>query len=599
MLVGLVLLLISRTAGLIVPYAPIVVIDTIVAKHEYGLIRPLFAVLAISVLLQAGTSYTLTQLLSLEGQRLVTELRRKVHAHISRLPVAFFDRNKTGELISRVMNDVGGIRNLVGQGFVELVGSMITAAFVLAILYHISPLLTAITLCFLLVLSGFLAWSFLAIRPLFKESARLASEVSGRLLESFGGIRIVKGYRAETREERVFAAGTQRMLENANKTITLGSIMGTGSVLDIRLLSTIVLCVGATQVLASEITVGSLFSYILFLNLVVAPITQMASVGTQLSEAFAGLDRTSEILNEKTEESDAERTERLTDVKGHVQFVDVSFEYETGKPVLHGISFEAEPGTVTALVGSSGSGKSTITGLVGAFYKPTHGKILVDGKNLSHVRLGSYRLALGIVPQESFLFDGSIKDNVIFSSNNFDEAKFADACRVAHVDEFVERYKDKYDTTIGERGVRLSGGQRQRISIARAILADPRILILDEATSSLDSESEAVIQIGLRHLMKGRTTFVIAHRLSTARQADQILVVEKGQIVERGTHESLYARKGRYFELYSKQHDVESNLFEGSQSVRDHSTLAKRRIGALIARSESEGGEHSPLGDLL
>jgi ABC-type multidrug transport system fused ATPase/permease subunit len=598
MLFGLLMLLVSRAAGLIVPYAPKVVLDKIIPNHETGLLRPLFALLALSVLLQAGTTYALSQLLSLEGQRLVTEMRRRVQAHIARLPVAFFDANKTGALISRVMNDVTGIRNLVGQGFVELLGSIVTAVLVFFILLHISVMLTLVTVAFLAVLLGFLTWSFLAIRPMFRQSAKLASEVSGRLVETFSGIRVVKAYRAEVREDKVFAEGAQRMLENANKTITLGSVMGAVGALDVRLLSSVVLCVGAGEVMAHQLTAGSLFSFILYLALVVAPITQMASVGTQLSEAFAGLDRTREVLREKVEDSDPERTVRLKSVKGLVEFQSVSFEYEPGKPVLHDVSFEAQPGTVTALVGSSGSGKSTITGLVGAFYKPTAGKILIDGADLNSVRLGTYRSALGIVPQESFLFDGTIRENVAFGAVDATEEQFRAACRIAHVDDFAQRYKHKYETVIGERGVRLSGGQRQRVSIARAILADPRILILDEATSSLDSVSEALIQKGLSYLMKGRTTFVIAHRLSTARHADQILVVEGGRIVERGTHESLYAQRGRYFELYSRQHDIESNIFAGSGD--DAAAVpGTPPPAALIDRAGPDEGESQSLSELL
>lgn len=599
MLLGLLMLLISRAASLIVPYAPKIVLDRIIPNHELELLQPLFAVLLLSVVLQAGTSYALSQLLSLEGQRLVTEMRSRVQGHIARLPVAFFDANRTGVLISRVMNDVTGVRNLVGQGFVELVGSIITAVLVFFILLHISVTLTLVTVGFLAALFGFLTWSFLAIRPLFRQSAKIASEVSGRLVESFSGIRIVKAYRAEAREDKVFAEGAQRLLQNANKTITLGSVMGTVGVLDVRLLSAVVLCLGAGEVLAHQLTAGSLFSFILYLALVVAPITQLASVGTQLSEAFAGLDRTREILKEPVEDSDPARTVRLKSLEGRVEFQEVSFEYEAGKPVLHDVSFAAQPGVVTALVGSSGSGKSTITALVGAFYKPGAGKIHVDGVDLNTVRLPSYRSGVGIVPQESFLFDGTIRENVTFGAVEATEEQIREACKIAHVDDFVQRYKEKYETVIGERGVRLSGGQRQRISIARAILANPRILILDEATSNLDSESETLIQQGLRYLMKGRTTFVIAHRLSTARQADQILVVERGRIVERGTHDSLFAERGRYFALYSRQHDIESNIFEGSRGATPAAAGARRGAAAFVDRSNPDDGETRTLSELL
>jgi subfamily B ATP-binding cassette protein MsbA len=597
MLVGLLLLLLSRGAGLIVPYAPKIVIDTIIGQRQFELIRPLFGALLVSVLLQAGTNYALSQLLSLEGQRLITQMRCRVQAHIGRLPVAFFDANKTGLLISRVMNDVSGIRNLIGQGFVELVGALVTAVLVVVIMFHISVLLTVITLGFLAVLTGFLMWCFVSLRPMYRESAKIASEVSGRLVESFGGIRVVKSYRAEPREERVFAEGAQRLLQNSSRMITLGSVMSSGATLDVRLLSAVVLCVGAEQVLSGHLTAGGLFSYLLYLGLVVAPITQLAGVGSQLSEAFAGLDRTREILKEQPEGSDPERVIGVRSVTGVVEFQDVSFQYEADKPVLEGISFQARPGTVTALVGPSGSGKSTIIGLVGGFYKPTGGRVLVDDTDLSKVRLETYRTALGIVPQESFLFDGTIRENVAFARPDSTEESIQRVCRIAHVHEFAARFKDKYDTVIGERGVRLSGGQRQRISIARAMLADPRILILDEATSSLDSESEALIQKGLSSLMQGRTTFVIAHRLSTARMADQILVVEGGRIVERGTHESLYAQKGRYFDLYSRQHDLETNVFDGSQEYTQ--VPARRRTPAFVERLGPDEAEGRALNDLL
>lgn len=596
MLLGLALLLVSQAAGLLVPYAPKVVIDTIIGQHQYFLLAPLFALLTFSVLLQAVTSFALSQLLSLEGQRLITQMRCRVHAHITRQPVAFFDRNKTGTLVSRVMNDVSGLRNLIGQGFIELIGSIITALFVLVILFHISVLLTVISLAFLAVLCGFLQWAFKTIRPLFRTSGKIASEVSGRLVECFGGIRLVKGYRAEARERKVFAGGARRLLENASKTISLGSAMRSVSLLNVRIMSTIVLCVGAQQVIGHHITIGSLVSYLMYLAIAVAPVTQMASVGTQVAEALAGLDRTREVLGERPEDEDPKRTIDMPSVEGRIHFSGVSFQYETGRPVLGDIEFEAVPGTVTALVGSSGSGKSTITALVAGFYNPTQGTVLVDGIDLGKVRLGSYRPSLGMVPQESFLFDGTIRENVIFSARNVTEKCFLEACRVAHVDEFVEHLKDKYETTIGERGVRLSGGQRQRISIARAILADPKVLILDEATSSLDSESEAFIQDGLRHLMKGRTTFVIAHRLSTAREADQILVVEEGRIVERGTHESLYEAGGRYFDLYSKQHDLDANRFEGS---RNEEQASPRRRPQLPGSAEIDGGEHGVLQEIL
>lgn len=562
MLGGFVLLLASQAAGLIVPYAPKIVIDEVIGNKQYDLLAPVFAALALSVVFQAATSYALSQILSLEGQRLITEMRCRVHAHLTRQPIAFFDRQRTGELVSRVMTDVSGLRNLVGQGFIELAGSVVTALFVAVILWRLDATLTLISFGFLAVLCGFLSWAFRTIRPLFRASGKIAAEVSGRLVECFGAMLLVKSFRAEARERRVFAAGAERLLGNASKTITLGSAMRAVSILDVRLLSVVVLCVGAREVVNGRLSVGSLVSYLTYLSILVAPVTQVASVGTQLAEAFAGLDRTREILDEPTEDDDPARVVELPSVQGRITFEGVTFSYADGAPVLDGVDFDALPGTVTALVGASGAGKSTITALAAGLYAPTRGTVRIDGVDLATVTLNSFRPALGVVPQESFLFDGSVRDNVIFTTRGTTHESFLDACRAAHVSEFVEKLEKRYDTPIGERGVRLSGGQRQRISIARAILSDPRILILDEATSSLDSESEALVQDGLRRLMHGRTTFVIAHRLSTAREADQILVVEHGRIVERGTHASLFAMGGRYHAMYARQQGLGSDSFD-------------------------------------
>ncbi|HEX7286747.1 MAG TPA: ABC transporter ATP-binding protein, partial [Candidatus Angelobacter sp.] len=512
--------------------------------------------------IQAVTSFSLTQLLSKEGQRVIAEMRRRVQAHIGRLSVSYYDANKTGALVSRIMNDVEGVRNLIGTGLVELVGGFLTAGIVLVVLMHKSRLMTSITLGFLLVFSFALKKAFQTIRPIFRERGKINAEVTGRLTESLGGVRVVKGYHAEEREQGTFGAGVQRLLDNVLKTLTATSLMGLSSSLLVGIVGAIVMFMSAHQNAAGRFSVGDYISYNMFLVFLVAPIIQIAAIGTQITEAFAGLDRTREVLAEHREDQDPERSIVLPGpLRGEIAFDHVNFSYEAGKPVLEDVSFLSQPGTVTALVGSSGSGKSTIIGLVAAFYKPTTGRVLVDGVDLGNVRLDSYRPALGVVLQDSFLFDGSIRENIAFSRPEATEEEIMEACRIAHVDEFAERFPEKYSTIIGERGVKLSGGQKQRVSIARAVLADPRILILDEATSSLDSESEAYIQQGLKYLMQGRTTFVIAHRLSTIRQADQILVVEAGKIVERGRHHELLALNGRYYDLYTRQHGLEENLF--------------------------------------
>jgi ABC-type multidrug transport system fused ATPase/permease subunit len=557
---GLVLLLINRFSGLVVPYASKLLLDRVIARHDLRFLLPLAACMTLATVTQGATTYTLSRLLSKEGQKAIAELRRKVQAHLCGLPVSYYDVNKAGGLVSRVMNDVEGVRNLIGTGFVELLGGILTASFVLVIMVHINLLLTVVASGFWLAYSFVLKRTFQTMRPVFQERGRINAEVVGRLTESFSGIRVVKGYHAEEREQGVFARGVEKLLNNSLQGVTAMSLLGTASILNTGLLGTVVMVIGALQVFANKMTPGDLLSYIMFMAYVAAPIAQMTNIGTQITEAVAGLDRVRDILNRQREDEDPERTRTMPGIRGHIRFESVDFEYEAGKPVLEGVSFEAQPGSVTALVGSSGSGKTTIVGLVAAFYKPTQGAVMVDDINLDQVSLSSYRPTLGMVLQETFLFDGTIRENVSFSRPGATEEEIMDACRVAHVDEFVQRFKEKYDTVVGERGVKLSGGQRQRLSIARAVLAQPEILILDEATSSLDSESEAFIQEGLKHLMKGRTTFVIAHRLSTIRQADQILVVESGKIVERGTHQSLYGQKGRYFDLYTRQHGLESNL---------------------------------------
>jgi len=558
---GFVLMLINRVSGLVLPYSTRYLIDTVMVKHHLDLLKPLVGTVLLATLIQGVTSFALTQLLSKAAQRLIAELRSKVQTHIGRLSVTFHDSNKSGALVARIMSDVEGVRNLIGTGLVDLVGGLITALIALVVLFRISTLMTALAFGFLLVFAIALRKAFGTIRPIFRERGKINAEVTGRLAESLGGVRVVKGYHAEEREDNVFARGVQRLLENVLRTLTATSVMTLSASVLLGVVGAVVMYVGAHQVAAGSLTIGGFFTYTLFMGFLIAPIMQIVQVGTQLTEALAGLERTQEILNESREDRDPRRTQTLSSIRGDIDFEKVGFSYDGNKLVLRDVSFHAAPGTVTALVGSSGSGKSTTIGLIAAFHTPTEGRILVDGVDLSTIRLDSYRTQLGVVLQESFLFDGTIRDNVVFSRPDATEEQVMSACRIARVDEFAESFPDKYDTVVGERGVKLSGGQRQRISIARAILAEPRILILDEATSSLDSESEALIQQGLSYLMQGRTTFVIAHRLSTIRRADQILVMEQGQILERGRHEELYALRGRYYDLYTRQHGVESNLF--------------------------------------
>ncbi len=558
---GFLLMVVNRVASLVLPYSTKFLFDSVIPKRSLQLLDRLVLVVLGATLVQGITSFLLTQLLSKAAQRLIAELRQKVQVHISRLPVAFYDVNKTGNLVSRIMSDVEGVRNLLGTGLVDFTGGLLTSCIALILLVRISPLMTSIALGFLLCFALSLTKAFGTIRPIFRERGKINAEVTGRLTESLGGVRVIKGYHAEEREEAVFASGVMRLLENVMRTLTATSVMSLSASVLLGIVGAVVTFVGAHQIMSGTMTIGGLVSYTALLAFLIAPMAQAVGIGTQLTEALAGLERTQEILRERPEDRDPRRSVGLRDIVGRIEFDDVSFSYDGVHDVLRNISFRAEPGTVTALVGSSGSGKSTTIGLISAFYVPTKGRILVDGTDLSTVRLDSYRTRLGVVLQESFLFDGTIRENVVFSRPSASEEEFLRACRIARVDEFAESFADKYETVVGERGVKLSGGQRQRISIARAILAEPRILILDEATSSLDSESEQMIQHGLSYLMQGRTTFVIAHRLSTIRRADQILVMEKGQILERGTHEQLYAAQGRYYDLYTRQHGVEENLF--------------------------------------
>jgi ABC-type multidrug transport system fused ATPase/permease subunit len=563
LLAGLVLMAINRVAGLVLPYTSKPLLDKVLTTQHPrpDLLPRIIALVFSAMVVQAITSFSLTQLLSKAGQRLIAEMRRQVQRHVGLLSVSYYDENRTGTLVARIMSDVEGVRNLVGTGLVEFVGGLLTAVLAFLYLMHLSA---TVTLTVFSVMGAFvfvLQYGFKIIRPIFRERGKINAEVTGRLTESLGGVRVIKGYHAEEREASVFAAGVERLLQNVMKSLTMTSVLSAGSTTVLGLVSSLVMWFGGHRVLGKTWTVGDYFSYNMFLAFMIAPVFQIVNIGTQLTEAFAGLDRTSELMSELEENQSPERTEKMPPIHGTVRFEDVEFAYDPGKPVLHGISFLAEPGMVTALVGSSGSGKSTIISLLCAFHTPTKGRVVVDDVDLAHVNLNTFRSQLGVVLQDSFLFDGTIRENILFSRPDATEDQFLFACRTARVDEFAERYPDAYDTIVGERGVKLSGGQRQRLSIARALLAEPRILILDEATSSLDSESEAMIQAGLNQLMQGRTTFVIAHRLSTIRRAHQILVVEQGRIVERGDHAQLFAMGGRYYDLYTRQHGLEANLF--------------------------------------
>jgi subfamily B ATP-binding cassette protein MsbA len=558
---GFVLIIIKTLSGLVLPGSTRYLIDDVIVKHQSGLLMRLVLLVVAATAVQGITSFCLTQLLSIEGQKLIAELRRKVQEHIGRLPVAYYDANKTGQLVSRIMSDVEGMRNLVGTGVIEFVGGLLTSVIVFFWLMRMSPLLTLVSATVVIVFSATLSKAFKTVRPIFRERGKINAEVTGRLTESLGGVRVIKGYHAEEREAKVFAGGVLRLLDNVRRSLTAMSLMSLSATVLMGIVGALVMYLGTHEIYAGKLTAGQFVTFTALLAFLIAPIIGIVNIGTQISEALAGLERTREVLSERPEDEDPERTFSIGPIVGEVLFENVEFAYNVGRPVLHGISFAAKPGTVTAFVGPSGSGKSTTIGLISAFHKPSAGRILVDGVDLDKVKLPSYRTQLGVVLQETFLFDGTIRENVLFSRPDATEAEMLEACRIARVDEFAENLENGYDTVVGERGVKLSGGQRQRLSIARAILADPRILILDEATSSLDSESEAMIQQGLAHLMRGRTTFVIAHRLSTIRRADQILVIEAGNIVERGTHPQLYALHGRYWDMYTRQHNLDENLF--------------------------------------
>jgi subfamily B ATP-binding cassette protein MsbA len=561
LVLGLVLMLVSRLAGLVLPASSKYLIDDVVGKNRADLL-PLIALAAgLATLVQAVTSFSLSQILGVAAQRAITDMRKRVQARVMHLPVRYFDSTQTGVLVSRIMSDADGIRNLVGTGLVQLVGGLVTAVMGLGVLFWLNWHLTVITILVLAAFGGGMAYAFRTLRPLFRERGKINAEVTGRLTEALGGIRVVKSYTAEKREEIVFTKGAHRLFRNIAKSMTGVSATTAGSTVIVGIVGVLMIWLGGNAILAGEMTLGELIMYIFFIGLVAAPLVSIASIGTQITEAFAGLDRIREILDMPTEVEEDERRAPVERLTGDVQFDDVWFEYNEGQPVLRGVSFHAAAGTTTALVGSSGSGKSTLISIVMAFNRPTKGRVLVDGQDLMDLRLMDYRGQLASVLQENFLFDGTIAENVGYASPGASREAIIDACRIAHCDEFISQFPQGYDTVVGERGIKLSGGQRQRVSIARAILANPRILILDEATSSLDSESEQMIQDGLRNLRAGRTTFVIAHRLSTIRSADQILVLEEGQIIERGSHAELIELNGRYRYLHDKQYKFEMDRF--------------------------------------
>jgi ABC-type multidrug transport system fused ATPase/permease subunit len=558
---GAALMLINRLVGLVMPASSKFIIDDVIGEGKVEMLTPIAIAAGAATLIQAVTSFSLSQVLGVAAQRAITEMRKRVQAQVERLPINYFDSTQTGKLISRVMNDAEGIRNLVGTGIVQLVGSSITAVIALGVLVYLNWRLTALTIVVLAAFGGGLAYAFNKLRPMFRERGEIYSQITGRLGESLGGIRIVKAYTAEKREELVFARGAHKLFRNIAKSMTGVSAITAFSSVIIGAVGVVMITVGGHSVLAGQMTLGDLFMYVFFTGLMAMPVIEIAAIGTQITEAFAGLDRIREILNMRTEDEEDARREALDGIRGDVEFEDVVFEYNEGAPVLKGVSFKASAGTTTALVGSSGSGKSTLISLVMNFNQPKSGRIRIDGRELTGVKLRDYRACLGVVLQDNFLFDGTIAENIRFSKPYATMDEVREVSRIAHCDEFIEGFENGYDTIVGERGVKLSGGQRQRISIARALLADPKILILDEATSSLDSESEAMIQEGLRTLRQGRTTFVIAHRLSTIRSADQILVLEEGEIVERGAHEELLAINGRYRQLYDKQYKFERDQF--------------------------------------
>jgi len=558
---GLVLMLVSRLAGLVPPLLSKSLIDDVGGQGRVELLPQLALAAGAATVVQAVTAFGLSQILGVAAQKAITEMRRQVAEHVMRLPVRYFDSTQTGILIARVMNDAEGIRNLVGTGLVQLTGSIVTAVLSLGILLWLNWQLTVATIFVLGAFGGAMSYAFKTLRPLFRERGKIYADVTGRLSQALSGVRVVKTYTAERREDLVFAKGAHRLLRNVAKSMTGVSATTAFSNVVIGAIAVVMIVFGGRAIAAGTMTGGELVQYVLFTGLMAMPIVQIASIGTQLTEAFAGLDRIQEILSTPREDAEDATRSAVEALDGDIEFDGVWFEYNAGVPVLKDVSFHARPGTTTALVGSSGSGKSTLISLVMAFNRPTKGVIRVDGRNLLDLRLIDYRRHLGVVLQDNFLFDGTVAENIAYGTPHATREAIEAAARVAHADEFVQQFEKKYDTVVGERGVRLSGGQRQRVAIARAVLADPKVLLLDEATSSLDSESEAMIQDGLRNLRKGRTTFVIAHRLSTIRSADQILVLEGGEIVERGTHQELYALGGRYRQLHDKQYNFEFDRF--------------------------------------
>ena len=551
--VGLVLIIISRLASLVLPGASKYLMDDVIQKGDMEMLKTLVLAVAGSIVVQSITSFLLTRILSVEAQHLIAQLRARVQKKIIYLPVRFFDNSKSGELVSRIMSDVEGVRNLVGTGLVQLVGGLITAVISLVLLINISPMMTLYVLVPVTIFGVISLKAFGYIRPIFRERGKINAEVTGRLTETLNGIRVIKGFNAEKQEVKTFEDGVERLYLNVKKSLTSTSFVTSSATFLLGLASTGIMGIGGYMIIEGDITIGDFLSFTLYLGFMIAPIVQMSNIGSQLTEAFAGLDRTEEIMNMDPEDDGTVRNIQIPQIKGDVSFQNVSFSYEEENRVIKNVSFEAPAGSVTALVGTSGSGKSTIASLAASFLNPDDGTIFIDGQDLSKVSLDSYRRQLGVVLQDDFLFEGTIRENILFPKPDATEAELLEAVKSAHVDEFTDRFENGLDTTIGERGVKLSGGQKQRIAIARAILADPRVLILDEATSNLDTESESYIQESLARLMKGRTSFVIAHRLSTIRQANQILVIENGQIAEQGTHDDLIAKQGRYYDLYTYQ----------------------------------------------
>jgi len=551
--VGLILIVISRLASLILPGASKYLIDDVIVNNDFDKLYTIILVVAGAILVQAITSFLLTKLLSVEAQHLIAQLRVKVQQKILSLPISFFDNSKSGELVSRIMTDVEGVRNIVGTGLVQLVGGTLTAVISLVLLIKISPMMTAYVLVPVAIFGLVAMKAFGFIRPIFRERGKINAEVTGRLTETLNGVRVVKGFNAEQQEIKSFEMGVEKLFLNVKKSLTSTALITSSATFLLGLASTGIMGIGGYMIMNNELTFGDFLAFTLYLGFMIAPIVQMSNIGSQLTEGFAGLDRTEEIMNMESEHDREERVIELEAVNGDIAFENVSFAYEENKEVIHNINIHAPKGSVTALVGSSGSGKSTIASLVSSFLTPQSGKITIDGKDLSTVTLNSYRKHLGVVLQDDFLFEGTIRENIIFPRPNANEEAIQAAVKAAYVNEFTDRFEKGLETVIGERGVKLSGGQRQRIAIARAVLANPKILILDEATSNLDTESEALIQASLGNLMQGRTTFVIAHRLSTIRKADQILVIENGEIKEKGTHDELIAKQGRYFELFTYQ----------------------------------------------